>query len=133
MLQEIAQHLTTHMVDNWTGCPLIYDNQPEVDFSDLPVWARFAVRMGDQNQVSIGQMKQTDQKLRLILQIFVKRGDGSGAAFYQAQAFTELFRYYRFNSSEFSIEGRAPQTQTFDEEDWFQLNVSIPMTATFTV
>lgn len=134
-LSELATLLTTIMFDGWTdgSIPIVYDNQPLLDLSDNTVWGRFTVRFGNQRQTAMGQSKMTEQLGRVYLQIFVKKGEGSGQALDAANVFTELFRYYRSTETGYSLAMTAPDIDTFDNEDWYQMNVSIPFTATFMV
>lgn len=132
MITEIAEHFHDVFIDNWTGCEVAFDGQPPVDLTNEDIWARFVVRMNDQKVRSFGVSKMTDQRLRLYLQIFSRKGEGIGPALDTAQEFIELFRYYRHLETDFSISGDEPQLTTMDaEEDWIQVNVSIPMTASF--
>lgn len=133
MLKDIALKITDQFISNWTGCPIIYDNQPAQDMSEEAEWARFAIRFGDQRITSLGDQKGTDQNIRVILQIFVVNGSGMARLYELAEAFTQVFRYYRIKEPTFSIAGMAPLITTQTDGDLLQMNVSIPLRASFIV
>lgn len=134
MIKDIALRITEHFIDNFAGtCPIVYDNQPPVDMSDEPVWARFAVRFGDQRIVSMGNAKGTDQNVRVILQIFVQDGLGSNPAYELAESFTDIFRYLRISEPTFQIAGGTGEITNMRDGNLFQMNVSIPLRASFVV
>ena len=136
MLKELASYLTARMVSQWSNLngPVDYENQPPVDRTDQDIWSRFVVRFGDQQLASIGDGKVTDLKFRVHLQIFVRHSLGTGRALELADAFATIFQYLRYQDGNFSIQGKAPGVPIVSGDDnWLQLNVSIPMIATHIV
>lgn len=136
MLYEITSYLTKRMKDNWDGCPIVYDNHPPRDMSEEMVWARFVVRFGHSENVSAGTSdKMIDQQMRIALQVFVARGEGPGLAYDETARFAALFQHLRYKDEDIEIEGRSPFISHLqeEEEDWFQVNSSIPAIGTFTV
>lgn len=131
MLKNIATHLTTHFVDNFDDCPIVYDGQPLTDMSDEDCWARFSIRFGDQRMITMGDNRITDQNIRVILQVLLRPGLGTARLYEIAETYSQLFRYYRHNEASFSIEGREPQITYLADHDYDQINISIPIRATF--
>ena len=106
MLKDIITYLTTRMVDNWEGCPIVYDNQPPADHTNDPVWARFTIIPGDQTLIGTGDVKLYEQNIRVRLKILTKPGLGTGEAYELAESFIELFRYHSHLGDGFEVIGR---------------------------
>lgn len=128
---------------NWTAdattlrTPVAFENAPvlltRVDqTASIPKapaggsWVRLTVREGESNQVDLNSAPRVRELGRIILQIFVAKGNGTAAARAFADLAAPIFRRAQFAG----ITCRVPTVQAVgDTEGWWQLNVGWPYQA----
>lgn len=109
--------IRSHFITTWKASnpdvPFLFDNEAALKGSP-PIWARFAVRPGEQVRRSIGD-KSYQQRGRIYLQVFVSRSEGVDAEGWQiANTMVEAFRDWR--SSDYRIYTFTPDFRVYDED-----------------
>ena len=120
--------LRLRFADQWATrqptVPVVYDNaSATTDHTDA--FVRFSVRASDERPVSLGAHRY-EQIGRIVVQVCVPRGEGTGLADELADEVSAIYR--NWSSDDFAVrcEGVSRSTKPADERDpWHVVKVGV--------
>jgi len=124
--QTIRQRFAAEWPNVQPNVPVTYGDSETPDHPDDQSWVRLTVLSGDQNQVSMGQLRRFRRPGVVVVQIFVPAGSGDGEARELADSVASVFQGRTINGVIFRGTGL---NRVGVDGAWVQYNATTPYQA----